>query len=528
LVELAVKRSAALQGVTKPIKDIHDQDSLLALAALPQKEQLAAVRKYIRKLEQQKTDSVFKAENAGSSAQAPSLSRGANSSNPYANFYFANSALVQQGVNEFKRKWGNRPLVDNWRRISGMSAMNNTAGNQDKDNSSGDDDGVELDANGLPTEESLLALIPNTQERKGESLAIIQKSYVDLANAYIKELEDFPPGIRVLDTFDKRFPENEYMAEVLYLRYLVLMKQDKVKEAQVYAQQILQKYSDTEWAKLVKPLDETEANVNANAGITAYYDETYDLLIKREYEPVLARTQYAKQKFTDINYRKRFVMVEAIAFAGVDSFAYADSIARAFISSYPLDSLRPWADALLKYIEQNRPASSVVSAAGSAAANNAIVTGDVPAADTSMKMFKPNDIKPLPLPIESQDASKEPYVYKQDAEHYVLFVFGAMEPRAAEVRNSVENFNKLKFASLNLVSEIMIMKPDEGLVVTKAFANATEARIYMNSLRATTQIFKDYKGTEYRLVTITSANFRKLLTDKNTKAYLDFYNSNYK
>src|SRR5690606_281267 len=39
-------------------------------------------------------------------------------------FYFDNSMAISQGLNEFKKRWGNRKLEDNWRISSGITNLN--------------------------------------------------------------------------------------------------------------------------------------------------------------------------------------------------------------------------------------------------------------------------------------------------------------------------------------------------------------------------------------------------------------------
>lgn len=344
MVRLASKRSRALNGITEPMGIIRNSDSLLVLGKLSSKEQLAAVRKYIRRLEAQRNDSIYRAENAVLNAQMQSTSKSNatnNSNNPYANWYFSNSSLVQQGINEFKRKWGNRPPADNWRRLSAVSTL---AQNENQNNNTSDDDNeVTYDANGLPTEESLMAFIPTTQERNDELIGMIQKAYMDLATAYINDLEDYPPALATLDTFDKRYPSSEYDAESLYLRYLAYMKQGKIADAKLCAKKILERAPKSKQAELVSAAVEgsESAGPASNAGIAQYYDETYELLLNREYMPVLARVKQAEKQFTDAAYAKRFRIVEGIALASIDSFNTADSLLKDFIAKYQTDSFRP-------------------------------------------------------------------------------------------------------------------------------------------------------------------------------------------
>ncbi|MBS1774366.1 MAG: hypothetical protein JST82_16030 [Bacteroidetes bacterium] len=513
LVQLAIKRGIALKTVTNPMTVIHLQDSLLALSAMTEKEQKAEVRKYIKRLQQQKSDSVFKAENAAMNNlnQNNSSQSNTNNSSPYANWYFSNPQLMQQGMNDFKRKWGNRPLTDNWRRSA--SAPDNNASNNSNNN--GDDksnDNPDIDENGLPTEESLLAFIPNTQEQKDDALVEIQKAYIALANSYIRELEDYPPALSTLDTLDKRFPKHEYKAESIYLRYYVCMRQNKIKEAQVFADDLLQHYSDSKWADLVRPTEAGTGIAGQNEDVAPFYDETYNMLmVQRDYQGVLARVNLAKKKYTEPNYAKKFTIVEGIALAETGAFKPADSMLKKFVNDYPTDSLKPWAEAVLIYINTNKPRDTV------AVGNTKDSTGTI--------------TSPAPLPSSSPTAmniAPAEYIFNPGEEHYCLILISGVESRSMGLKAANADFNKFKFSNQHLNCEMVVLQPQDVLIVSGTFKDATTAKIYMNILKDTPEVFKEFKSGEYQVVLISKTNYQKLMSDRISKPYLKFYSLNYK
>lgn len=530
LMEVAVKRSAALSGVTTPLRSIKEQDSLLALANMSEKEMLNEVRRYIRKLQQQRADSIFKSEQI-SAGGGNNGSGGTGGSSPYSNWYFANNALMQQGVNEFKRKWGNRQLADNWRRSAAVSGMN-TAGNNNQGNN-GVTDGTEIavDENGIPTEEALIALIPRTPESKGEAEGIIRRSYMDAANAYIRELEDYPPAIRLLDTFVKRYPNHEFKDEELYLRYLIYIRQNKIPDARRYADQLLQQYPESKYAALVKPRESAVNNNPGDISESAFYEETYGMVLDHKYAWALDKVKQAKTMYPEGKYAKRFIIVEGIALAGMQEYKPADSLIRGFINQYPKDSLKPWADAILKYIQANKPVDSsslgkidttkAVGASPMTGASSATTAKPLPGAAGSF----PPDVPPAPKPAL---VSAPTYIFRPEAEHMVLFVFGGMDARASGFRAGVTDFNTFKFNNLGLSTDIQVLSTESGVIAIKTFRNLSAAKIYMNSLKGTGQLFRDYKLGEYQLLFISSFNYEKLTIDKDIKAYQQFYNANYK
>lgn len=522
LIEIAVKRSTALASITGPLRTIREQDSLLALGNMSEKDMRAEVRRYIRKLQQQREDSIFKSEQVSTSGTGGNNAGSGNS--PYTNWYFNNTALVQQGVNEFKRKWGNRQLGDNWRRSAAASGMsnNNTAQNA---GSVSEEQSIEVDENGIPTEEALMAFIPRTPESKGEAEGVIRRAYMDAANAYIRDLEDYPPATKLLDTFTKRYPQHEYKDEELYLRYLMNIRQNKIADARRYADELLQKYPDSKYAALVKPR-ESEINTNPEAiSESAYYEETYGMVLDHKYAWALDKVKQAKVMYPEGKYAKRFTIVEGIALAGMQDYKPADSLIRGFINQYPKDSLRPWADAILKYIQTNKPVDTV--AIGKVDTTKAVGVSAMaqPKPLPNAGGAFPPDVPPAPKPAL---VSAPTYIFRPEAEHMVLFVFGGMDARASGFRAGVTDFNTFKFNNLGLSTDIQVLSPSSGVVAIKTFRNLSAAKIYMNSLKGTGQLFREYKQGEYQLIYISGFNYEKLSIDKDIKAYMQFYNENYK
>ena len=96
------------------------------------------------------------------------------------------------------------------------------------------------------------------------------------------------------------------------------------------------------------------------------------------------------------------------------------------------------------------------------------------------------------------------------------------------VKAAMTDFNTFKFGNLQLDSKTEMVSPDLGMVVTRQFGNAGQAKIYLNSLKGTAQVFREYKSNESELLVISANNYLKLLSDKKLEAYLSFYRKNYK
>ncbi len=507
----AIQRSKGLAEISGPAQVIHDQDSLMALSALSKKEQVAAVRRYLRFLQQQMEDSIQNAQNAGANAAAPQDQSVETSD--YANWYFSNPAQIEQGIADFKRKWGNRTLTDNWRRGSSGSLAN--SGSDDDNDGEG---GANL--NGLPSEESLLAKIPNSPQQKQFSAKMEERAYMLLAKAYVKQLSDYAQAIKTLDTMDARFPDNGQQEEALYLRYQIAMKQSQFDKAQLYSEQLLSKFPHSEYATILKPKQSEARRAPTTGPVAPYFDETYSMIMQHQYTDALLRINTARQEYDDPTYKKRFQVAEAMSYAGMGNFSVADSLIGGFLRANQGDTLVAWASTVQEYIKEVRnggkpswykdwpPKEEEIKS---------IVKNAKP-----VKKYQPPPPPPPPPPVPAN------YAYAADSAHYCIIVLPGVDSRTAGLKRAINKFDSANFRGDNLSMLLDLYTIDQGVLVIQQFKNADLAVKYMDSLKTSATAFSAYKPEEIQVTIISKENYRKMYADKTVTPYVTFYKYKYR
>lgn len=512
-VILATSRVAIVDKIAEPANVIRIQDSLLVLGALPEKEQRLVVKRFIRAWEKQKADSAFQAENA-SNAPAANAGNAASNDPSTMTWYFSTPVLVQSGKAEFKRVWGDRPNVDNWRRAAAVAANSGTIATTSNSGASADGGDNALGENGVPTEDVLMGYIPHTEEARATATNRLQRAYLDMSTAYVKQFNDYPRASAALDTLDKRWPGNPYAAEATYLRYLIALRQNKLADAQAYSAKIRSDYSTSSYAELIGAPTDASSTEGGNAlSVDDYYGTTYKLLQDRQYGEVLGRVRTAKRQFpNDEKYTNRFKMVQAVAYAGSAQYKQADTLLQKFVKENPKDTLVPWANELLRIVAEkikadtlNRiPDSSII-------ATNKLNPG------TSRT---PLDSANFPPP--------ESYLYQPNTPHYFVFAVNKMEPKVMGVKAGIGDFNTFTSADDSLVTNLEPLAAGHAMVVVKSFKNATAAKRYMTMFKAARALVREYKPDEYDLYIISANNYRKLTADGQIAPYKAFYSSFYK
>ena len=507
----SIQRGKVLNEIVGPTNIIHDQDSLMALAQLSKREQTAAVRKYLHYLQQIIQDSIDNAMLAGNTI---TVAEPANDNTEASNWYFSSPTQIQQGSAEFKRKWGNRPLTDNWRHATNQNIVSSKP--DDNEETVGN---TPAEDNGLPSEEYLLSRIPNKQEQKDLSNKTVQKAYIQLAKAYFKQLEDYVQASATLDILDKKFPNHNQKEEELYLRYQIALAQNQLAKAQTYSDQLLDKFPKSVYADILRPKHNNKSEAqNSTVKVAEFYEETYNMVLKHQYTEAMVRIELAKKQYDNLSFSKRFKVLEAMAYAGAGNYDKADSTLLEFNKQYGGDTLSTWSNSVKEYIAAVRksgfPAWYKETPPGEKDNKIDGKTDKMIAKNDSVKKVPKSDIPSF-------------YAYKPAEEHICIVVLPGLDGRTGILKQNLTTFNKTKYPDAAMEINIDFYGMQQTIVVLKKFPNADTAKKYMNDLKIA-DVLHDYKPEEYQALIISSNNYKKLFADKKLLHYLSFYNTAYK
>ncbi len=220
-------------------------DSILNLAFMDESQQKVIIDQLIEELKEEDRRAEQAANQpSASSGSAPAI--GASST-----FYFYNTSTVLQGKNEFNRKWGNRPLTDNWR-WSALAAMN--AGLADGSQQTGTDTlastidyGEVLDPRYDP--QFYLAQIPTDEEELKRLKVDRDNAYYQLGILYSERLEEYEVAIEKLEHLLKIDPEEGLIPPAKYHLYKTYLKTDPAK-AQLVLEDMKTNHPDSRYTQV--------------------------------------------------------------------------------------------------------------------------------------------------------------------------------------------------------------------------------------------------------------------------------------
>lgn len=509
-INVAIKRSSLLGRIVEPYNVLTYSDSLLKLSQMSEKDQKEVIKKYLKLLEKNKEDSIFNVQNPSNGGNTLANMSGNNNTN--ANWYFSNSNSVQQGYNEFKRKWGNRPLVDNWRRSNNASISIN--GNNNTSNSTTSDEEEVEDNQQGPTEKSLLAAIPKTSKEIDKLKDDIQNAYINISKVYINDLNEYKEGIATLDSLNTIYPNHNYKDAELNIRYLAAIQQGQFEKSEKLRQQLLSSYPDSKYAKTLGDNDDLELQKEAQKNVSQYYDETYNMAMEKKYSEALERSKVAQKVYTNEVYIRRFKVLEAIAQIGLGEYLKADTLVKAYLTDNKSDSLKPWIEAIQRFIV------------------------DLKIADTGKIKIKANNastdtivnnvgIKSI---VKSETAATidTSYKYTANTPHFCLFVLEEDESKILGFKAGIEDFSRIKFSGLALTFNEGLISKNQFYILVQSFKSSSEAKIFMKNILKEKELFRELNPKEYQTYIISENNFNTLKASQNLKGYIHFYNKNYK
>ena len=319
-----LKRSEVLDELIVAYNQAQLQDSLQHLSQLTEEEQRAIVDKIIADLiAAEKADSVKQAETERELARGDGGLRSVNTANMLGGggqkgeWYFYNPQLIKQGKQEWLRRWGNRPLEDNWRRKNKQVVVNDEMSaslNDENDEMSSDSlatDSTKVQTPKVETDahkpEYYLQQIPRTPQDFAISDSLWRDAMVALYYIYRDKLEDEPLTTQTLRELERRFNGHPCLADIYEEERLRVLRND---EAYI--------------ARMRKMLDEQDS----------LYALTYAAYTKGQYAAVKANKQYAEENFPQSRLMPRFLFLNAVSVARTEGQAAFTNELQQLVESY--------------------------------------------------------------------------------------------------------------------------------------------------------------------------------------------------
>ena len=537
------KRRDMLAALAGPAGIIYRQDSLQRIAAMPDAEREVFLRKMVRQL--RRAQGLKEDEPTAASLNNPSTTQQQPAdlfiNAPKGEWYFDNASLKSKGFSEFRQKWGNRPNVDNWRRLSAINqfaqanqANNNAVGNSLTPQSQNTTGEISYDA--------ITSNIPLNSEKLKLSNDSIESAMMQLARAQLEVVEDYPVAIETYEKLLNRFPASIYKEEALFGLYYSYYKMGDLTKANYYKIQLQQLYPAGKYAAAVDPVAASKSpdsvlRRNANAA----YEKIYTAFIEGNFDQAEAEKKLADSLYGERYWTPQLLYIEAIYHIKHREDSIAKVRLSQLIMRFGNSPLRPKAEVLQSVLGRRAQIETYLTNLQVKRVDEdtatTVVTDIKPPVTTQVTpppVVKPESQQVNPPPVtqpkkEDQKVvtppppvAKPTYTFKADEPQLVVVVLDKVDVvYVTETRNAFNRYNREKY--YNKVIEISNVPLDDNikLVVMNNFENANAAIEYVEKARklAATEIVPWLPAGKYSFYIISAQNLEILKTTKDLNVY---------
>jgi len=533
------QRKAMLDVLAGPTAIIYRQDSLQRIAAMPEKDREAFIKKMVRlaRKEQGLKEEEPNAASLNNPLVAAQQPTELFTNAPKGEWYFDNNSLKAKGFTEFRSKWGNRPNVDNWRRQAAVNTAAIPKGND-----------VKIGNTPTPASQNTVQEIsydaytnnlPLTPERLKLSNDSIENAMMELGRAFNEQLEDHALAIETFERLLSRYPNTAHKQEALFNLYYAYWKQGNQAKADLYKIQLQQLYPGGKYANALNPqvaAQSPDSILKTNA--TRNYEKIYTEFIEGNFEQAVADKKLADSLYREKYWTPQLLYIEAVYHIKQRSDSIAKMSLVKLMGRFPQSPLRAKAENLLNVLNRRAEIEAYLTnlqvqrvgedTTTTTTTPTAVVTENKPPVVVTPPPVKQQPVQPKKEPEQKVVTPppvtvKSAYSFKAEEPQLVIVVLDKVDPvYVTEARNAFNRYNREKY--YNKTIDVVNVPLDDNikLVVMNNFANATEAIEYVDKARkvAGSEIIPWMPPGKYTFYIISPANLEVLKTQKDVKAYV--------
>lgn len=476
-------RQEILVDFVEQVVTIHKNDSLLHLSTLSQDSLLVLASSVVEKDREKKKKKREKEKQAAiNRARNVSDQNGDNliaTTQVGSVWYFNNPSQLSRGSNDFIKKWGDRPLEDNWRRKNKSSTIVDEENilTENISEASGEEVEITVEEEAL----TLLQPIPKTEEEKQTLLGEIEVALYKLGNTYNLRLEEDNNAIESFETLLRRFPDTIYEPEVLYQLYL-LHKPNNPDKSNYYGETLKTKYPETIYAKLVDNPNYREENFAATSQLKKLYKRLYKLYEEGTYQEIVYSSDSALAIHPDNEFSDNLALLRVLAIGQSEEERKYQYELNEFIKKYQESDILDYATSLAEASENFQQ--------------------------------------------ERYNSGRARYIEYFNQKHFFVIVYNAKGSLTSELPTVVDDYIKQK----NLVSlktGNLVLSESKSMIFIDSFPGKGTAGSFYGKFKNEVQLNEQFKGEKFDIFVITEDNFDIFYKTKDISSYLNFFEKHY-
>lgn len=484
--------SASLSGLVQNINTYELEDSVQVLAGLPEAERLAVIDGIIEKVREEEEEQRLAQQQA---QQDMAFNQSMMYNNPGGNtggqqggaWYFYNVNAKSFGQPEFRAKWGDRKLEDNWRRKNKQTLSQPGSGSEVEGDSVNGGGGTRIMDN--KSREYYLVNIPLTDSARQQSDLRLEEALFNMGVIYKQNLLDYDESVQAFEELLSRYPDGTYAAPAMYNLndlYNTLQQPDR---AAYYKSQLLNRYPESHYSMLLNNPNYIQELEEEEQKVVRSYEAVYDDYRNKAYASVIARSDSAIREFEGDRLIPKFKYIRALSEGAL----------------YGKEEMKVGLDSLI---------------------------AQHPGTEESLQAQEIINYMYVAFPViqeadQAREAEEIYTTYDPSQKHYFLLALRSGED-VNQVSFNLLNYNLDHFNQYALEIERITMKDGYQTLAVQTFNNADAALRYLQVIQENAdEILPEINPANYRMAVISEDNFSTLNQDKGLNTYYLFFRNHY-
>ena len=410
--------------------------------------------------------------------------RSQNAISTEGSWYFYNQAALTFGRTEFRRRWGERRLEDNWRRsnrarvtMATVAVENGEAGNL------GDTVAVASER----TKEFYLKNLPLTDSLMNVSLLKSSAALLGEGKVLASRLGDTTRAVVSLEEASKPGGTDNTRSEALYEIYRLLQSKDPAKAERRRAE-LLSLFPSSDYALILSDPDYARRQNEASRESLVLYETAYAAFTSGRYEESAEICDDALLKYSADDLAPKFMLLGAMASGATrGEMAYKERL-DSLVVKYPATPEGIRAKEIIAVLRSEIPEIRIAE--------------DKKIAET---LYAADSLQP----------------------HYVMIISENVTANLNQMVFDVINFNLDNFSDKNYRTEGTTIDTDFLMITVGTFNKLSEAEAYLKAFDPAREI-RGSDGAKLSLFIINRDNLTKFRNDKNIVRYRIFYDNTYR
>jgi len=511
-----------LMTLATNLKIIYEEDSLQKLAKMPEKERNKIIDEIIQKIiveekrkqqeEQQKANSM--------------LFMTQQTSNPLSNqmqggkWYFYNPTALALGAAEFKRKWGNRKLEDDWRRKNKSIVV---VSSKEESTADSTQQNQQLSASSNPKQrEYYLKNLPLNDSLMKISDKRIEDALFKSGEAAMNQIEDYQLASKQFLSLIERYPKSSYKLYAYYNLYKINTKLNQINTANYYKNLIIQEFPESEYAKMLSNPDYLKEQEKRLITFKKLYDEAYQAYKDDELNTVFKNYRIVDSLYKDIASITKFKLLKAIATGKTGNVAEYKKQLNEIIEKYPGTEEKQYAEFLLASVN-NFDAAYLASLNQKINVNTQPNNKVNPSTQQKTQQEQQNKEKAE----EKEEEEDKFYSFDEKANCHFLILLDK-NADINRLKYNLFSYNIDNFSMFDFQISNGIWNEKYYYLKVYPFSNYNEAvKYYKHVNKNKENVFRNINENHYTFFIISDENQEKLKFSGKIEEYLKFFKKKY-